>query len=91
MNIHQFYITLAGGTLALILSITTIVLGTTNNKLQREFQLQQAEINKGSMAVQLSRNILTDMAQLSLQNPKIKEILAKHGYTVNVNPAPANN
>jgi len=91
MKVPQFYVTLALGTLCLALSITSIVLGKTNNALQREQQAQQEEINRGNMSVQVGQNLLRDMAELSLKNEKIKQVLAKNGYTVNVAPAANSN
>ncbi|MDD5351171.1 MAG: hypothetical protein PHQ12_13250 [Chthoniobacteraceae bacterium] len=91
MKAPQFYIALALGTLCLILSITTIVLGKNNNNLQRLVQAQQEEINRGNMSLQIRQNLLNDMAQMSLKNEKIKQILSNNGWTVSANPpgAPA--
>jgi len=87
MKVPQFYVTLALGTLCLALSITSIVLGKNNNALQLQQQKQQEEINRGNMSVQVGQNLLRDMAELSLKNDKIKQVLARNGYTVNVAPA----
>jgi uncharacterized membrane protein YvbJ len=89
MKAPQFYITLAVGTLCLILSITSIVLGKNNNNLQRQVQAQQEEINRGNQSLQIRQNLLKDMAELSLKNEKIKQILSNNGYTVNVAPTPS--
>ena len=87
MKIPQFYITLGLSTLCLLLSITSILLGKTNSSLQQQYQAQQEEINRGNVSMQLGQNILRDMAQLSLKNDKIKQVLAQNGYTVNVAPS----
>ena len=86
MKALQFFITLALGVLCLALSITTITLGKSNNALQLRQQQQQAEINRGNMSIQVGQNILRDMGELSLKNDKIKQVLARNGYTVNVTP-----
>jgi hypothetical protein len=86
MKAPHFFITAALATLCLILTITTIVLGKTNNALLQTQQRQQEEINKGNMSVQIGQNILRDLAEISLRNPQIKDLLAKNGYTVNTNP-----
>lgn len=86
MKVPQFYVTLALGALCLALSITTIVLGNKNNYLQMQQQKQQEEINRGNMSIQVGQNLLKDMAELSLKNEKIKQVLARNGYTVNVAP-----
>ena len=88
MKPFQFYTTMALGALCLALSITTIVLGKSNNNLQSRQQQQQAEINRGNMSAQVGQNILRDMAEVSLKNDKIKQVLARNGYTVNVAPTP---
>jgi len=89
MKAPQFYITLALGALCLVLSLTAIVLGKSNNNLQQQQQSQQAEINRGNMSIQIGQNMLRDMAELSLKNDKIKQVLARNGYTVNAAPTPA--
>ena len=88
MKSLQYYITLALGVICLALSITTIVLGRSNNSLQLQQQQQQAEINRGQASMQVGQNILRDLAELSLKNEKIKQVLANNGYTVNIAPTP---
>lgn len=88
MKAPQFYITLALGTLCLVLAITSIVLGKTNNTLMQTQQQQQEEINRGNTSVQIGQNLLRDMAEVSLKNDKIKDVLARNGYTVNAAPSP---
>ncbi|MCX6967975.1 MAG: hypothetical protein NTZ46_09420 [Verrucomicrobia bacterium] len=88
MKSLHFYITLALGALCFVLSITSIVLGRSNNNLQLQQQRQQEEINKGNAALQIGQNMLRDMAELSLKNDKIKQVLTSHGLTVNVAPTP---
>ena len=87
MKSLHFYITLALGALCLALSITSIVLGRSNNSLQLQQQQQQAEINRGNMSAQIGQNILRDMAEVSLKNEKIKQVLSRNGYSVNVAPS----
>ena len=89
MKPFQFYTTLALGALCLVLSITAIILGKTNNNLQQQQQAQQEEINRGNMSMQVGQNMLRDMAEISLKNDKIKQVLAQNGYTVNPAPTPA--
>jgi hypothetical protein len=53
--------------------------------LQRQaaVQAQQEQINQGTViAQQIAPNLLHDMAEASVKNDKIKQILARHGYTV---------
>lgn len=85
----QFYITVALAAACLILSIAVIALGQSNQHLQVEAQNQQNEINRGNMSQQIGTKILQDMASVSVKNEKMKDVLAKNGYSVSVNPSPA--
>ena len=99
-----FYISVAASALCLLLSIVLFFEGGVNQGLQNEIQAQQVklqqqqeEINKGTaISQQVGPNLLRDMAVSSTKNEKMKALLAKHGYTVNVasptpgaSPAPA--
>ena len=88
MKALHFYITLALGAICLALSLTTVVLGRSNNSLQVLQQQQQAEINKGNLSMQVGQNLLRGMAEPSLKNEKIKQVLTRYGLTVTVNPTP---
>jgi len=86
MKSLHFYTTLALGALCLVLSITSIVLGRSNNSLQLQQQQQQAEINKGNTSIQIGQNLLRDMAELPLKNDKVKQVLTRRGLTVSAAP-----
>jgi signal transduction histidine kinase len=89
MKPWQFYLstTLAG--LTLLLTIALLVITTSNRTLERGLQDQQVNINRGQMSQQVGTAVVKDLAQLSISNSKIKDLLAKHGITVNQNE-PAN-
>jgi hypothetical protein len=87
MKVPQFYITVALGAICLLLSITSIMLTKSSQNLQTQFQAQQEEINKGDLGNRVGQNLLHDMAELSVKNTKIAEVLKANGYTVNVNPS----
>ena len=87
MKVPQFYITVALGAICLVLTITSLLLSKSNQNLQAQFQAQQEEINKGELSNKIGQNLLHDMAELSLKNNKIAEVLKANGYTVNVNPS----
>ncbi|MEI6561499.1 MAG: hypothetical protein WCO68_05365 [Verrucomicrobiota bacterium] len=89
MKSLHYYTTLALGAVCLLLSVTTIVLGRSNNSLQLQQQQQQAEINKGSTSLQIGQTLLRDIAELSLKNDKLKQLLSRRGLTVNPAPTPA--
>ena len=96
MKSSHFYISVAVAALSLILSVTVILLGNSNQKLQNElqkqqqqYQAQQDQINRGNTAQQVGTNLLRDMAQISVEDKDMKDLLAKHGYTAsNATPAP---
>ena len=92
-----FYISVAASALCLLLSIVLFWEGGANQGLQNEVQAQQAklqqqqdEINKGNaISQQVGPNLLRDMAVSSTKDEKMKALLSKHGYTVNVaSPTP---
>ena len=92
-----FYISVAASALCLLLSIILFWEGGVNQGLQNDIQKQQVslqqqqeEINKGGeISQKVGPNLLRDMAVASTKNDKMKALLAKHGYTVNVSsPAP---
>ena len=92
MKSSQFYITVVISALCLILSVVAIHLGQSSQDLQGKLQAQQVEINRGMANKQSGQKLVNDMAQVSLKNEKIKQVLARNGYTVNApspTPAPA--
>lgn len=89
MKPTQFYVVVSLAAISLLLAITLVALGGANQRLQTELQKQQEEINRGSASQQVGTNLLRDMASISVKNDKMKEVLARNGYTVNVNPSPA--
>jgi cell division protein YceG involved in septum cleavage len=86
MQKWQYYVSLALSAVALLLTITLIVTGKTNQDIQQELQKQQFEINKGQVSQQIGTALLRDMAVASVDNAKIKDLLAKNGFTVSPNP-----
>lgn len=97
MRSSQFYISTALAAVCLILSIWIIAAGSSNQKLQTELskqqqqlQAQQEQINAGNViSQQIGPNILRDMAMVSVEDDAMKQLLSKHGYTVNVQATPA--
>ena len=89
-----FYISVVASALCLILSIVVFAVGSSNQTLQGEvqkqqqaLQAQQAEIENGNrISQEIGQGVLKDMATISLKNEKMKALLAKHGYNVQVAP-----
>lgn len=92
MKAPQFYITVGFSVICLILSVMAISLGQSSQDLQSKLQVQQVEIQRGMANKQNGQKLVNDMAQVSLKNEKIKQVLARNGYTVNApspSPSPA--
>lgn len=85
MKPWQFYTSTAVAGLALLLTIALLVITTSNRTLERGLQEQQVNINRGQMSQQVGTAVVKDLAVASVANSKIKDLLAKHGITVNQN------
>lgn len=95
MKPPQFIVTVVLSIVPLILVIMLIFMGQKNQALQAQVQTQQEDINRGSMSQQIGVNMLKDIAQASVKDDALKDVLTKSGYTVTVNkaspsPSPAN-
>lgn len=99
-----FYISTAASALCLILSVVVFAIGRSNHGIQQDIkkqqqglqtqqqalQGQQQEIEAGNqISQQIGPNLLRDMAASSVKNEKMKALLAKHGYNVQVKDTPA--
>lgn len=78
-------LTLSG--LTLILTLTLIFIGVTNQSTAKVLQAEQNEINRGQVSQQVGSNIVREMANLSVNNSRLKDLLTKHGFTVNQKPS----
>ena len=89
MKPPQFYITVALSAACLVMSVAVIWSNQTNQRLQLELQREQDTINQGQATLQVGQNLLKDLAEISMKDDKIKQVLARNGYTVNVNASPS--
>lgn len=97
MRSLQFYISTALAAICLVLAVWTIFASSANQRLQLELnkqqqtlQEQQEQINAGNLINQkIGPSLLQDMAIVSVEDKEMKDLLAKHGYTVNVQATPA--
>ena len=87
MKAFQIYTTTALGVICLVLCISSRALHRGNQELQVRAQTQQTEIAKGNQLNQEPRikHLLEAMARLSVNNPKIREVLKASNYTVTIN------
>lgn len=99
-----FYISTAASALCLVLSVVVFAIGRSNHGIQQDIkkqqqgiqtqqqalQGQQQEIEAGNqISQQIGPNLLRDMAAASVKNEKMKALLSKHGYNVQVKDTPA--
>jgi hypothetical protein len=72
------------------LLLCLLLLSTTGqvSTLQRDMQEKNLEIQKSSQVRQITgqaaTNIVKDMARLSVENQNLRQLLAKHGFNVQV-------
>jgi|GEM_PF-2495295 len=90
MKAAPYYVIVALAVVTLALAVTTLVLDKSARALQTEFSEQTRRISQGTNAERLIRQMLGDLARISVNNAKIKDLLARNGYTVEVeNPSAA--
>ena len=89
MSRLQFLITSILGLVCLLLSVIVIIYGRSNQKLQAQVQAQQVEINKGIQSQQIGANLVRDIAVAATKNEKLKDLLARNGFTLNANATPS--
>jgi predicted Holliday junction resolvase-like endonuclease len=82
---------LAAGITVFVLTILLIVFTTANRSLQAEAQAQENKIRTSQQTQQASGqvagNIAKELAQYSVQNEKVRSMLERHGFNVQVRPA----
>ncbi|MEM1158826.1 MAG: hypothetical protein AAF649_12155 [Verrucomicrobiota bacterium] len=88
MKLKEVYITSALAGLSILLVIALFTLNKANQGITRSIQAQQNVINQGRVGEQVGQAVVRDMAALSVQNEKIKTLLANNGFNVTRNPAP---
>lgn len=87
MKPMEVYITSGLAGLSILLVIALFTLSQANQGITRGIQTQQSIINQGRVGEQVGQAVLRDMAALSIQNEKIKQLLANNGFNVTQNPA----
>lgn len=89
MKLPQFIVAVILSAMPLILVIILIFMGHTNQGLEAQVQAQQEEINKGAASRQIGVNLLKEIAQASVKDAKLKDVLTRSGYTVTINASPS--
>lgn len=90
MGMKQIEVTitsaLAGVSILLVIALFT--LSKANQEDSLILQSQQNTINQARLAGQAGQSIIRDLAALSVQNEKIRILLANNGYNVTRNATP---
>lgn len=71
--------------LCLLAAVALVAVSAANRGIERGLQEQQTVINKGQVSQQIGTAIVRDLANLSVNNAKIRELLARNGINVTVN------
>jgi len=81
----QYRITLTLGVACVALSVAIVTVANINQDVQRQIQVRQQQLNNGILgqqAQQVTSTILQDMAEVAVNNGKIRKLLAKYGYNI---------
>ena len=82
---------LAAGIIVFVLTILLIIFTSVNRTLQAKAQAQENKIRTTQQTQQASGqvagNIAKELAQHSIQNEKVRAMLERHGFNVQVRPA----
>jgi len=82
MKVVPFSLTLIIAIASLVLSGLLYSTGNATRELQEKLATQNRTIQQGASSGQIHQQLLSDLARLSLQHAKIKELLEKNGYHV---------
>lgn len=91
MNRWQFRLACLVSATCLVLALAVVWIGRSGNQLQAQLQAQQDEINRGVMSERVGGNILRDMATAAVGNARMRDLLARNGYSLTSGSAPQNN
>lgn len=85
MKLWQYTTCVVLGAACITLSASIILISRSNLTLQDAIQVRQQQLNNGVLgpqAQQVANSILQDMAATASKNEKMRDLLAKHGYTI---------
>jgi hypothetical protein len=82
MKPPQFIVAVLLSLVSLVLVINLIFMSQKNQSLQAQLQQQQQQIADGSRYQQVGVNILKEIANASLKDDTLKDVLANNGYSV---------
>lgn len=85
MKPWQYVTTLMLALTCLVLSVSVILVSSARQRMQEEANLRQMQLNAGvlgSQGQQIRMSILQDMANSAVNNPKMRRLLTRHGYSL---------
>jgi len=85
MKSFEFAIVTGLGGLCLVAAVALVVITSANRSIERGLQEQQLMINRGQVSQQIGAAIVRDLAGLSVNNAKIRDLLSRNGINVTVN------
>jgi hypothetical protein len=85
MRKWQFIVSTVLASLCLLLAIALMLRGQGNRVLERALRERQLVINQAAATQQRVQSVLVDMAQVSVQDDKMKDLLSRHGFTIRNN------
>lgn len=89
MKPSLYYVLVALSALSLVLCLSVVGLDSSNQTLEAQVRANQQIIQRGANAQQMGNNLVKSLAEAAGGNSQIKDLLAKHGYTVQPSqPAP---
>jgi hypothetical protein len=80
----EFAVTTGLAGLCLVATIALVVITSANRSIERGLQEQQLVINRGQVSQQIGTALIRDLAGISLNNPKVRDLLARNGINVTV-------
>jgi len=88
MQSWQFVITTLLAALVLAAAVWLITALESNRSLEKEIQGKAMQVQNAQQLAMVRNNLLQVMGQVSVQNPKMRALLERHGVTVNVQNPP---
>lgn len=90
MKAWQFFTVLLLAVIAAGLSVALVFTARGNADLQQSIEARQVQLNRSVLtpqAQQIASGILQDMGRVAVTNAPMRQLLAKHGYTVQAGAA----
>jgi hypothetical protein len=81
----EFAVTTGLAGLCLVAALALVVITSANRSIERGLQEQQQVINRGQVSQQIGTALVRDLAGISVNNAKVRDLLSRNGINVTVN------